>query len=1075
MNEQLSYTSFRLNRLGRRKRQRTTAPLVPIVFAHLKTDLGKGKIKKLKVLLDSGASSSIIKHDAVKKLRIKKSPITTSWTTAAGSFDTSTKCKIDFLLPELSPTRTVEYKVHVTKAIANYDMIIGRDLLKELKIVIDFNEESIKSGTAEIPMKPLHSTTETSYFVQEPESLTTDTTRLSKILEAKYSKADLREISRSQKQLSETEQSALEKILSKHETLFDGTLGEWKGVAHHVELKPDATPYHARPYPVPKAYEQTLQQEVERLCEIGVLKKVNRSEWAAPTFIIPKKDKSVRFISDFRELNKRIKRKPFPIPKIQDLLLKLEGFQYATSLDLNMGYYHIRLDASSRKLCTIVLPWGKYEYQALPMGLCNSPDIFQEKMSELMCGLDFVRAYIDDLLVLSNGTYEEHLQQLDTVLQRLEDAGLKVNATKSFFCRGELEYLGYWVTRDGIMPMPKKVRGITEIAPPTNKKELRSFIGLVNYYRDMWIRRSDVLTPLTALTSKTADWRWTDVEQTAFDTIKRIVAREVLLAYPDFNQPFVIHTDASAYQLGAVISQKNIPIAFYSRKLTESQQNYTTTERELLAIVETLKEFRTILLGQQIIIHTDHKNLTYKVFNCERVMRWRLIAEEYSPDLRYVKGSKNIVADALSRLQLTPSLKGECDDTVEDIPTLRKLAESFGLEDDDLPDHAFPVSYKLLQQQQQKDSALLKKVRDSKANYQIRSFHGGGKERLLICLNDKIVVPRKLQNRVTNWYHEMLCHPGETRTELTINQHLTWENLRKSVNQVCSTCHICQLTKRTKKKYGKLPEKQAEAIPWETLCVDMIGPYTIKRKKPKLDLELWCVTMIDPATGWFEIKEVPGTKRADVVANIVEQTWLNRYPWPDKVILDRGTEFMAEFSTMIQQDYGVKKRPITKRNPQANAIIERVHQTIGNMLRTFSVQTNDDLDESDPWSGILTSVAFGIRATVHTTTQATPMQLVFGRDAILNIRHVSDWKYIRDRKQKLIKINNLRENQKRLDHTYRNGDMVLIKASQSTKYGTDAYYGPFSIVQVNDNGTVRVREGATTDTYNIRMITPYKN
>ena len=143
-------------------------------------------------------------------------------------------------------------------------------------------------------------------------------------------------------------------------------------------------------YPIPKIHENTLRLEVDRLVELGVLKRVNRSEWGAPTFIIPKKDGTVRFISDFRELNKVIKRKPYPLPRIQDLLLKLEGFQHATSLDLNMGYYHVELSPHSRELCTIVLPWGKYEYQRLPMGLCNSPDIFQEKMSELFAGFDYV-------------------------------------------------------------------------------------------------------------------------------------------------------------------------------------------------------------------------------------------------------------------------------------------------------------------------------------------------------------------------------------------------------------------------------------------------------------------------------------------------------------------------------------------------------------------------------------------------------------------------------------------------------------------------------------------------------------
>ena len=171
---------------------------------------------------------------------------------------------------------------------------------------------------------------------------------------------------------------------------------------------------------------------------------------------------------------------------------------------------------------------------------------------------------------------------------------------------------------------------------------------MVNYYRDMWIHRSEILAPLTRLSSNKVPFQWTDVEQTAFETIKTIVGREVLLSYPDFSKPFHIHMDASKTQLGSVISQDKKPIAFYSRKLQPAQTRYTTTERELLSIVETLKEFTNILLGQKIIVHTDHKNLTCKNFNTERVMRWCLILKEYGPEIKYIKGPKNIVANALS-------------------------------------------------------------------------------------------------------------------------------------------------------------------------------------------------------------------------------------------------------------------------------------------------------------------------------------------------------------------------------------------------------------------------------------------
>ncbi len=170
---------------------------------------------------------------------------------------------------------------------------------------------------------------------------------------------------------------------------------------------------------------------MERLCQLGVLERQPASEWASPSFIIPKKDKTVRFLSDFWEVNKRLVRKPFPIPKMSTVLQEIEGFSYATALDLNMGYYTIRLDPDASKICTIIFPWGKFSYKRLPMGIAGSPDIFQGKMSELMETLEYVRAYFDDLLCISKLSLEDHLDKLEEVLRRLCDTRLKVNAAKS--------------------------------------------------------------------------------------------------------------------------------------------------------------------------------------------------------------------------------------------------------------------------------------------------------------------------------------------------------------------------------------------------------------------------------------------------------------------------------------------------------------------------------------------------------------------------------------------------------------------------------------------------------------------
>ena len=622
---------------------------------------------------------------------------------------------------------------------------------------------------------------------------------------------------------------------------------------------------------------------------------------------------------------------------------------------------------------------GKYEYQRLPMGLCNSPDIFQEKMSSLMAGLEFVRAYIDDLLVISKGNWEDHLDKLETVLERLKQAGLKVNAKKSFFGRGELEYLGYWITRKGVMPVPKKIEAIKNIATPKSIRDVRKFVGMVNYYRDMWIRRSDTLAPLTKLCSKSAKFIWKEEQEKAFNTMKKTLCRETILAYPDFSKPFDIHTDASHTQLGAVISQNKRPIAFYSRKLSDAQTRYTTTERELLAIVETLKEFRNILLGQQIIVYTDHKNLTCKSFNTERVMQWRLVLEEYGPELNYIKGENNVVADALSRLDIIQ----EEDQNPEQPPDQLQMAELLGLDKEDLPEDAYPLRYSTIEKYQQKDQELIEKAKKNK-DYTITIFHGGGKEYKLLTKHKKIVIPSKLQQRAIDWYHQNLHHPGRVRTEETLRQHFTFRNLSQMVEDSVKKCPTCQKTKRSYKKYGKLPEKVAEFQPWEKVCIDLIGPYTLKPKgrNKKKELKLWCVTMIDPATGWFEMREIKN-KTPINIANIFEQTWLTRYPWPSEITFDRGTEFMTDFADMVRDDYGITLRPSTTRNPQGNSVLERIHQTLGNIIRSFRVN-EIPVDEEDPWSGILASTMFATRATVHTTLQATPSQLVFGCDAILN-------------------------------------------------------------------------------------------
>ncbi len=275
------------------------------------------------------------------------------------------------------------------------------------------------------------------------------------------------------------------------------------------------------------------------------------------------------------------------------------------------------------------------------MGFGGSANIFQAQIMDLMASLGFVRAYMDDLLIITRRTLDEHLQRMETVLTRLRDAGLKVNAAKSSFCAHEIEYLGCILTREGIEPQPKKVQAILALNPPNNVKELRHFLGMVQYYRDMWARRSEMLAPLTDLVgecgatkttrmnkTKKKPWQWDSIHQWAFDNVKAAIAKETVLAYPDFSKPFEVYTDASSVQLGAVITHDNRPIVFFSRKLSETQQKYSITEIELLAIVETLKEFKGMLWGQDIKVYTDHKK-SHK--RCPRTHIWQSILLVVTP------------------------------------------------------------------------------------------------------------------------------------------------------------------------------------------------------------------------------------------------------------------------------------------------------------------------------------------------------------------------------------------------------------------------------------------------------------
>lgn len=1087
----------------------TSKDSTPVTLASVYSADDKNKIHKehLLVLIDSGSSHSMAKASIVHKFKdkfFKKEKST--YQTAAGTFTSKYSMKLHFSLDEFGGRTKIVHRFDLDEDEdgIGYDMIIGRDLLNELNIDVRFSDKTIKWEDQLIPMKSFANVWQNKHPSRkelkatilrsaEPKATREATERVVKILDSKYEKANLEEIAENAKNLNREQKRLLLKLLKQFEPLFDGTLGRWQTEPVKIETKPGAKPVNSRWYPVPRINKETFKKELERLESIGVLERVQESQWGTPVFIIPKKEGTVRFVTDFRKVNGQIVRKPFPIPRISDTLQQLEGFTFATALDLNMGYYTIPLAECSKDITTIVTEFGKFRYTCLPMGMVVSGDVFQSKVYDLIGDIEGVRTYIDDILCIGKGTFEEHLKQLEEIFRRFHKAGLKVNASKCYFGLKEIPYLGYIISVDGLKPDPKKVQGILDLEKPKTAKEMKSLIGMIQFYRDMWKRRSHILSPLIDSASGKkgkAKIEWTKEMDEAFIQIKQMISDEVFLTYPDWSIPFDVHTDASDKQLGAVVSQKGKPIAFFSRRLSKSQRNYTTTEKELLSIVECLKQFKNILFGYEIHVYSDHKNLVYEatLSESQRVMRWRLLLEEFGPQIHHIAGVDNIVADTLSRLK-----SSNAEEDGDDVSTTDKLQEMYANTRVRSIQADFPLEKELIRVEQNKElnrrnSKLKKLVDDKKSDY----YFGRVDDVKLVLKDNKIYIPESMREATLNWYHYYLNHPGGDRLGNTIKETCYWKGLLNQAKQHVKTCKVCQQYK-PKRKYGHVPAKTIEdLVPWRTVHIDLIGPYTITAKQmqpegeiKEIELKLTAMTMVDPATGWFEIVEVPYYSIEDVkkdennyidkssarISRLFDQTWLSRYPRPKEVVCDNGSEFKLNFMTLLK-DFDIKPKPTTAENPQGNSPVERIHQVVQNMIKTKELDTLI-FDYIDPWAEVLSSVAWAIRASYHSTLQATPAQLVFGRDMLFNMSKVINWKIITENKRKQIARDNNRENARRIAHSYSVGDEVLrIKKGIKRKYSRHKS-DPYVITNVHTNGTVTIAQGAKRQRLSIRNIEPY--
>lgn len=469
--------------------------------------------------------------------------------------------------------------------------------------------------------------------------------------------------------LNKEEKLSIEKICAKYADVFHlegDPLTVTNLYKQKLQLKEDASPVYVKPYRLPHAQKAEIQNQVHKMLNEGIIEEA-RCEWSSPLLIVPKKPdsngvKRWRAVIDYRLVNKQLRDDKMPLPCISEILDSLSGALYFSHLDLSQGYYQLELHKDSRPLTAFTTNEGQFQMKRLPMGLKVSPSAFSRLMTVAFSGLNYESCfiYLDDIIIFGN-SLQHHNSNLVKILQRLKKVNLKLNPSKCDFLKKEIIYLGHKICSDGVSPDPEKFRVIHQYPIPSNADETKRFVAFVNYYRKHVKNFAEIAQPLNELSKKGKIFNWSDKCQTSFDTLKNALISPPILQFPDFseNNTFLLKTDASGFSIGSVLCNGNDrPVAYASRVLNKAEQNYCTVEKELLAVVWSVKHFRPYLYGRKFEIFTDHRPLIY-LFGMtnpsSRLTKFRLTLEEYDFSINYIKGSHNVTADALSRIKVEMS------------------------------------------------------------------------------------------------------------------------------------------------------------------------------------------------------------------------------------------------------------------------------------------------------------------------------------------------------------------------------------------------------------------------------------
>ena len=688
-----------------------------------------------------------------------------------------------------------------------------------------------------------------------------------------------------------------------------------------------------------------LRTEIEHLLDLGIIEE-SEGPWGSPAHLVPKPGGKWRLVCDYRALNAQTMADTYALPLLNDLA----GSQIFTSLNLYKSYHQIQIAETDQYKSTMVTPIGSYKWKRMSMDLKCASQTFQRFMHKVLRGVTNVFVYVDDILVFSRSP-EEHESTLREVFIRLRENGLILNKDKCIFCVTTLKFLGFQVSGEGIEPLPEKVQALKDIPLPTSKRDLKRFLGMLNFYRRHLQHASVFTAPLDhMLTGKKAGnskLTWDSEQKLAFDQVKTALANFTLLSYPVSGAPTFLVCDAFDVAVGAALNQEIngelCPLGFFSRALNKTQRNYSM----FLAV----KHFSYFLQDRPFQILTDHKPLTYAMKRnfddaTGRRLRQLMFISEFTTNIQYIEGEKNTIADCLSRptdCLEHPAVVGAVFQNFETVD----LSEIANAQDED-------ATVKNLINNP-KGSLSFRLVPDPNSDCSVWVEDSSG--------IDRVVVPAKLTRRVFKQVHN-LAHPGSPKTLDLIRACYFLPHMRRQIIRMAKSCIACQRAKVVRHNITPLHNFQAPDERFASIHCDLVGPLPLSPQGYQ-----YLFTVIDRFSRHLEVIPLCDIT-AKTCADAFLLHWVARFGCPMEITCDRGAQFTSNLWHEMCSFLGCRINHTCSYRPQCNGIIERTHRTLKAALKAQPQHQNwiDNL----PWT------LLSLRTVPQSDHQVSSAQVTLG-------------------------------------------------------------------------------------------------